>query len=576
MAVFGFVKGMRPGMITLLIIAMLAVSLIGCGPEGETTTPTTTQPPTTTTQLPTTTTQPHEGLQLVSFDSGDFVGSNNCSMCHNGMVDAESNDVSIGIHWRSTMMANAARDPYFRAKVSAEILNAPHLQEVIEDVCGTCHTPMARTQALVNGTDTLLFDSGFFSRSNQLHEPAIDGVSCTVCHQIQPEGLGTEETFAGGYIIDTSTAPPNRILFSQFTDPDQQIMMGSSGFKPVQGEHLGESALCAVCHTVITPYIDSEGNVQGTFPEQVPFLEWSHSSYAGNTQCQSCHMPQASGGAQTASMPPNLDAKNPFSQHYFVGGNTSMLEILRDNPDELRVTASTSYFNSTIARALEQLQERTATVAIADSALDGNTLSVTIGVTNETGHKLPTGFPSRRVWLRVQVLDKDGKLVFESGKPNPDGTITGNKADEEIYAFEPHYDVITAADQVQIYEAILEDMEGGITHKLLEASGYAKDNRLLPDGFDKNTADELIAVSGAALNDVNFTGGSDKTTYQIDISGYSGPFTVKVELLYQSLAYSTIASILDVDTPEVQEFKRYWEASYKASTVIDSITGQVS
>jgi len=308
----------------------------------------------------------------------------------------------------------------------------------------------------------------------------------------------------------------------------------------------------------------------------VPFLEWSHSSYAGNTQCQSCHMPEASGEAKTASMPPSLDAKSPFSQHYFVGGNTLMLEMLRDNPDELRVTASSNYFNNTIARALEQLQERTATVAIADSTLEGNTLSVILNVTNQTGHKLPTGFPSRRVWLHVQILDNEGKVVFESGKPNSDGTITGNRADEEIYAFEPHYDVITAGDQVQIYEAILENMQGDVTHKLLEAAGYAKDNRLLPDGFDKNTAGDLIAVCGDALNDSNFIGGSDVVTYRISTAGYTGPFTVKVELLYQSLAFSTIESILDVNTPEVQVFKNYWEASDKSPSIIDSTSGQIS
>lgn len=575
MSSVSFAKGLHPVIGIVLVVALATASLAGCGEGGETTTPTTTAPPTTT-QPPTTSIQPHDGLPLVSFDSGSFAGSNNCAMCHTGLIDQDGADVSIDSHWRSTMMANAARDPYFRAKVSAEILNAPHLQEVIEDVCATCHTPMAREQAIADSTQTLLFGQGFFNTSNPLHKAGIDGVSCTLCHQIQPDGLGTEESFAGGYVIDTSTNRPNRILFSQFADPDQQIMMGSSGFKPVEGAHLSQSALCATCHTVITPFIDSEGNVQGTFPEQVPFLEWSHSSYAGETQCQSCHMPYAAGSVKTASMPPNLDAKSPFSRHYFVGGNILMLEMLRDNPDELKVTSSTSYFNNTIARALEQLQERTATVAIADSTLEGNTLSVTLNVTNQTGHKLPTGFPSRRVWLHVQILDRDGKVVFESGKPNSDGTITGNRADEEIYAYEPHYDVITAGEQVQIYEAILENMQGDVTHKLLEAAGYAKDNRLLPDGFDKNTAGELIAVSGDALNDSNFIGGSDTVTYRISTAGYSGPFTVKVELLYQPLAYSTIKSILDVDTPEVQAFKDYWEASDKSPSVIDSDTGEIS
>ncbi|MEZ4765321.1 MAG: hypothetical protein R3C26_19700 [Calditrichia bacterium] len=39
------------------------------------------------------------------------------------------------------MMANA-KDPLFRAKVSAEVAENPALQAVIEDKCTTCHAPI--------------------------------------------------------------------------------------------------------------------------------------------------------------------------------------------------------------------------------------------------------------------------------------------------------------------------------------------------------------------------------------------------------------------------------------------------
>ncbi|MDD2251894.1 MAG: hypothetical protein WCS74_02145 [Dehalococcoidales bacterium] len=570
--------------ITAVTVFMVTLSLVvgsvtACGPGEKTSTPATSTMPTstpqTTTSLPTSTV-PHPGLALVNFDSGSFAGSSNCALCHSSLQDEVGNDVSMDSHWRSTMMANAARDPYYRAKVSAEIKNAPHLQEVIEDVCGTCHTPMAHTQAIADGTQPLLFGDGFLNTSSQLHNAGIDGVSCTFCHQVQAEGLGGEETFSGGYVVDTSTVAPNRLIFSQFEDPDQQMMMAGSGFKPVEGKHLGESGLCATCHTVITPFIDSEGEVQGTFPEQTPYLEWLHSSYPGEKECQTCHMPYAEGNVKTSNIPPHIDAKGPFSQHYFVGGNTHMMKILRDNPDDLAVTSSTEQFNNTIDRAAQQLRQDTASVSIIDSGLSGDNLSFTVKVEDYTGHKLPTGFPSRRVWLHLQVLDKDGKVVFESGKPNSDGTISGNSADSDIYTHEPHYDLITSSDQVQIYEAILRDMEGDVTHKLLEASGYAKDNRLLPAGFDKNTAGEMFAVWGDALQDDNFIGGSDTVTYQVDTSSSSGPFTVKAALMYQSMAYSTIQSIIDVDTPQVKEFKSYWDSSDKSSEMIAFATEEIS
>ena len=40
-----------------------------------------------------------------------FVASDSCMACHNGLVAPDGEDVSIGVGWRSSMMANAARDP---------------------------------------------------------------------------------------------------------------------------------------------------------------------------------------------------------------------------------------------------------------------------------------------------------------------------------------------------------------------------------------------------------------------------------------------------------------------------------
>ena len=72
---------------------------------------------------------------------------------------------------------------------------------VIEDACAVCHLPMARTQALADGTEVAMFDGGFVDADNPLHEAGMDGVSCTVCHQIQEDGLGAEESFSGEFVI---------------------------------------------------------------------------------------------------------------------------------------------------------------------------------------------------------------------------------------------------------------------------------------------------------------------------------------------------------------------------------------
>ena len=62
-----------------------------------------------------------------SFTSEHFSGSANCTMCHNGLNDQNGLDVSIETDWSSTMMANATRDPFWKAKVRSELNRNPQL-----------------------------------------------------------------------------------------------------------------------------------------------------------------------------------------------------------------------------------------------------------------------------------------------------------------------------------------------------------------------------------------------------------------------------------------------------------------
>ena len=86
-----------------------------------------------------------------------FSGSGNCSMCHSAegatFVSLSGEDISPVSTWRSTMMAHAAKDPLWQAKVTAEVAENPHLQPVIEDKCITCHAPMGRTESIYHGSD---------------------------------------------------------------------------------------------------------------------------------------------------------------------------------------------------------------------------------------------------------------------------------------------------------------------------------------------------------------------------------------------------------------------------------------
>ncbi len=498
-----------------------------------------------------------------------FTTAANCAACHNNLTDAGGNDVSLGTAWRGTMMANAARDPYFTAKVSAEIARLPHLAEIIEDTCARCHMPMARTQLAADGKSAVIFgDDGLLHADHPLHNIAIDGVSCVLCHQIEDEKLGEPESFSGGFVIDTTTAKSDRVNYGPYDDSKSAALMQmTSGYVPVQGTHLAEAALCATCHTLYTPYVNANGELaDDLFPEQTAFLEWRHSEFGdGDGQndqtCQQCHLPDADDPAPIASVPANLPARAPFSQHHFVGGNAFMVAMMKNHREAIGAAASSADFDAVIARTLAQLQERTADLSIASAAVDGDTLNVVVRVENRAGHKLPTGFPARRAWLHFRVTDASGAVIFDSGAPQADGAIAGVNSDTDITTFEPHHTRITSPDQAQVYQSIMKNTEGEVTHTLLRAAGYAKDNRLLPAGFDKASAGADFAVVGAAVEDADFVGGSDDTTFSVPLADAPRPMTVTVDLLYQSVAQPFVADLRDVETEPVRQFLGFIDAA---------------
>jgi hypothetical protein len=504
---------------------------------------------------------PASGGLLTSDNNDLFATAGKCVVCHQNNLDEVGNDVSNGEYWRSTMMANAAKDPYYLAGVSINVARYPEFGPVIEAKCNTCHMPMAHFSDRAQGQQGLIFgEYGYLDPQHPLHTLALDGVSCTTCHQIQDEGLDDFTSFSGGGVFDTQTPMGNRLIFGPYVpqQPGQNIMSRSSGFIPVQGNHLVQSELCATCHNLYTHYVTEDGTFgEDWFPEQTPYSEWLNSDYATLSTCQDCHMPPAEGAVVLSNRGPAI-MRSPYAKHNFVGGNAYMLDVMKNFGGELGVLAGPEHFDATIDRTLVQLQSQSAALAITDPILADKLFSFDITTNILTGHKFPSGYPSRRAWLHVTVKDSNGQIVFESGSVSSKGTISGNDNDANSMAFEPHYDEITSPEQVQIYEAIMQDVYGNVTTVLLAASGYLKDNRLLPVGFDKTTVTADISPKGKALTDDDFIGGVDTVTYRVDTENTTGPFTVEAELLYQSIAYSWALDISAYDTEPAQTFSDYY------------------
>ena len=155
--------------------------------------------------------------------------------------------------------------------------------------------------------------------------------------------------------------------------------------------------------------------------------------------------------------------------------------------------------------------------------------------------------------------------MFESGALNPDGSIQGNDNDRDASTFEPHYRLIRSADQVQIYESILGDAQHRVTTGLLSAIGYLKDNRLLPAGFDKTTADAQIAVHGAALEDPDFSERGDRVLYEVEVDPSTAPFEVVAELWYQPIGFRWAMNLKPYDATEPQRFTGEYASMSKDS-----------
>jgi hypothetical protein len=500
-----------------------------------------------------------------------FLTADRCLACHNGLTTPAGRDASIGFDWRASMMANSSRDPYWQASVRREVLDHPTASALIQDDCSTCHMPMQRFAARAAGGQGLVF-ARFPTKggTNHLDSLAADGVSCTMCHQIGRERLGDSSSFNGGFVVDTKSPIGRRPIFGPYAVDrgHTTVMHASSGFVPTQSDHIRQSELCATCHTLYTPSLDSAGRRVGTLPEQMPFLEWKHSAYRDEQTCQSCHMPRvvAVGGSVPITAiqgQPRPDVR----RHWFPGGNFFVLGMLNRYRAELAVEAFPQELDLAISQTREILSQA-ATVRVRMSPPTRGHLVADVDVTNLTGHKLPTAYPSRRVWLHVVVRDRSGATVFESGALTRTGRIVGNDNDDDRLRYEPHYREITQPEQVQIYESIMRDSYGAVTTGIVSGLGYAKDTRVLPRGFDKATASRDIAVVGDAVSDPAFVAGSARTRYNIDVARAQGPFQILVELWYQPIGFRWAQNLRLQPALETNRFVSYFESMADVSGTV--------
>jgi hypothetical protein len=357
-----------------------------------------------------------------------------CQLCHtfdNATAAAADPRYAPFYGWQGSLMANAARDPIFWAGVA--LADQDHPGETV--ACVRCHSPRA-----------FLEGRGDATRIDQLTPADLEGVGCELCHRMTDQGaLGNAQ-----YSIDDVPGPgglvPRRGPWDYAGGGGQALPPHDWAFDP----YMGSAQLCGTCHDVTTPRerLDDAGNPTGMlFNEQRTYSEWAGSAFAqqgdGFRSCQDCHMPAV------ADVPGCQDRVNQTShptggrRHDLVGANRFMVELLRaEYGNDGAGIINDFFFNQTLDR-MDELLATAATLELQgppEVHLGDGLQGLVATVTNESGHKLPTGYSEGRImWLEVtasygeQVLWTSGQYVQNQG-PEQDPQLRSYQGEAEQYA----------------------------------------------------------------------------------------------------------------------------------------------
>ena len=118
-----------------------------------------------------------------------------------------------------------------------------------------------------------------------------------------------------------------------------------------------------------------------------------------------------------------------------------------------------------------------------------------------TGSRAASGF--RRAFLELVVVEKPADGDGRSGSSGRRAgrtswacwsAPTASRCRREFFdrdpatgkqAFQPHHEVITSPDQVQVYETLLRNAKGRFTTSFVRGCESVKDNRLLAAGLEE-------------------------------------------------------------------------------------------
>jgi hypothetical protein len=473
-----------------------------------------------------------------------------CRQCH-GDFDATTTAEPWPL-WSGSMMAQASRDPIFWAALDV----ANHDVAGIGDWCLRCHVPEGWFAGRSEPPGGSVDGCGLVGPLDDLFGD-FNGVSCHFCHRMQvnptpPPGQPMFFHENGQFWLDDGDCGG---LGEPCRHGPYDYPMGGGFFEPPhpwQYSPFHQSAdLCSGCHNVTSPahnLIDNGIDTGIPFPIERTEREWSQSVFGQPgpdfAPCQGCHMPDATDDPVFACNEFLNNRTGDLPQHIFAGGNAWIPEVLRQEYPNLFLDAELA---ATRDAALDMLQNRSATVEVSAPgvARSGDALPVSVTVTNQTGHKLPTGYPEgRRMWLHVEARDATDAVVWESG---------GWDAGTGELASDPQLKVYEAKQGIWDLNGTgsCDTVDGGgseVFHFVLN-NCIALDNRLPPRGFTGGSNPETRPVGVVYPETAPGSGVLvhwDVTTYDVPIPASAvSPITISATLEYQTSSKEYVEFLRD-------------------------------
>lgn len=467
------------------------------------------------------------GTQMGQLPESTVMTSNNCQACHGGF-DPANEHMTL---WKGSLMGQAGRDPLFFAQMTTANQDAANAGYF----CMRCHVPLS----FISG-HAMPADGSLLSIKDR------DGVTCHFCHtMVDP-------------VYRPGISPPEDMAILDGLTPRHPGFYGNAMFvTDPNGVRRGPRADHEALHDVIVSPFHARGDFCGTchdvgnvavsrrpdgtyrynsldtpapsldlatqFPLERTYTEWRLSQFAatgvdmggrfGGTRgpvvstCQDCHMPRVE--AQNTPFSP---VRPDMARHEFAGASAQVLDLIAlqglNDPDVDQDALATGR-----AAAVSMLRR----AASLDAAQDGPTLRVR--VTNETGHKIPTGhIEGRRIWVHARFLSADGALLSEHGAYD-NATAELDESTTTVYEMK----VGLSADA-----AATTGLPAGPTGHMALADTIELDNRIPPRGF----SNAAYTDAGAPVVGWEYADGQywDDLAFPVP----PGAASAEVELLYQS------------------------------------------